>query len=559
MPPWRILLQQSEFRNMTMTTINPFADVDAKSAVGSSALRPRAGGNGRHSGKMPELFPDVLADLALSKNVALEAVSALSALEKSASHDDKAGAEDVKKDALPEENIRQPAISADVNQYLQNLGALADHRAEAGEAVGPPALVAELPATVASRIEVIVDNRQADGDGHGVAPGLGGVDIRNSQFSTRFLEMKPVNPQEAGKNNVMNPQVTSRFHGMKPVDPREAGKNNVMNPQITSRFHGMKPADPQEAGENNVMNPQISSRFHDMKPADPQEAGKNNVMNPQISSRLDDANPDDANPANSGEQGRNNTRYSQIPSRPQDMRPASPQEQGTEMAGPPNVLSGEPSKPEHMPERKEAHQAKPADVEVHVIKVETSFSPAISSGFVAQFAKAITESLDGPTQNPIVIVENPVLDPRRDLVKSIQIQLHPDDLGTVKVAMHLRGDDLRLQIEVSSKKVEVLLLNDHQVLKDILGQAGYEITDASISITFNPSDLNPPQRSAAASDSQQGALAGQGYRQNPGASEENQSQFQKARGSHASAAEFENGQEAKLPAAGSRRGNGVFV
>src|SRR6185436_10075136 len=110
--------------------------------------------------------------------------------------------------------------------------------------------------------------------------------------------------------------------------------------------------------------------------------------------------------------------------------------------------------------------------------------------------------------------------------KSIQIQLHPDDLGKIKVAMHLRGDELRLQIEVTNKAVETLLLNDHQALKDLMGQAGYDIGDASISIAVSPAVLNPPQRNVAASNPSQESLVGQGGRQHPGTSEENQNPFQ---------------------------------
>ncbi|MDO8352611.1 MAG: flagellar hook-length control protein FliK [Aestuariivirga sp.] len=150
-------------------------------------------------------------------------------------------------------------------------------------------------------------------------------------------------------------------------------------------------------------------------------------------------------------------------------------------------------------------------------------------------------------------------DLRPDVVKSIQIQLHPDDLGKIKVAMHLRGDELRLKIEVTNKAVETLLLSDHQALKDLMGQAGYDIKDASISIAVSPADLNPPQRSIAASNPSQESLVGQGGRQHPGASEENQNPFQKARGHHVSASDFENGHEAKVLAPGPRRGNGVFV
>jgi hypothetical protein len=207
----------------------------------------------------------------------------------------------------------------------------------------------------------------------------------------------------------------------------------------------------------------------------------------------------------------------------------------------------------------EVFQPKAADVELRVIKVETSFSPAASTPFIVQVAKMIADGLDNPVHAPIAVIGNPMADPRPEVVKSIQIQLHPDDLGKIKVAMHLRGEELRLQIEVTNKAVETFLLNDHQALKDLMGQAGYDIGDASISIAVSPADLNPPQRSVATGNPSQESFVGQGGRQHPGASEENQNPFQKARGHHGSASDFENGQETNLLAPGARRGNGVFV
>ena len=212
-----------------------------------------------------------------------------------------------------------------------------------------------------------------------------------------------------------------------------------------------------------------------------------------------------------------------------------------------------------LPEPKEIPQPKTVDVELRVIKVETSFSPAASAPLVAQFAKMIADSLDGPVHSPVAAMANPVADPRPDVVKSIQIQLNPDALGKIKVAMHLRGDELRLQIEVTNKAVETILLNDYQALKDLMGQAGYDVKDASISIAVSSAEQSLPQRSVAASDPSQGSMVGQGGRQHPGANEENQNPFQKARGQHVSASDFENGGEAKVQAPGSRRSNGVFV
>lgn len=232
----------------------------------------------------------------------------------------------------------------------------------------------------------------------------------------------------------------------------------------------------------------------------------------------------------------------------------------TQSIGPPKVETlPEPKEIVQLKAPAEISQPKAVDVELRVIKVETSFSPAASAPFVVQVAKIIVDGLNGPVQSPVASIGKPVADPRPDVVKSIQIQLHPDDLGKIKVAMHLRGDELRLQIEVTNKAVETLLLNDHQALKDLMGQTGYDIKDASISITVSTADPNPPQRSVAASNPSQEAQVGQGGRQHPGTSEENQNPFQKARGHHVSASDFENGGEAKVQAHGPRRGNGVFV
>ena len=112
-----------------------------------------------------------------------------------------------------------------------------------------------------------------------------------------------------------------------------------------------------------------------------------------------------------------------------------------------------------------------------------------------QVAKIIADGLDGPVQSLVAVIGNPVADTRPNVVKSIQIQLHPDDLGKIKVAMHLRGDELRLQIEVTNKAVETFLLNDHQALKDLMGQTGYDIKDASISVAVSTADPDSPQSS----------------------------------------------------------------
>lgn len=424
-----------------MNIMNPSLEIDVKPAAGAAAQRTRAGNNGRHHGKMPDMFPDVLADVALSKNVALEVSNTLVSPEKSITRDDEVDIADRKVDSPAEEKIPQPAIPVDMEQYLQVIAAVAQK--QTGDEPPP------LPVIAAVALSMAVPRSESQG------------------ANTKRTE-----------------------------DANTKGTEDGAPATVSSGV-----ADPD------------ALQFPELKAADPRKPVDHNGNSFPILSR--------------------------VPSIVQNLQE------------PPEIF--QPKAP------KEISRPKAADVEVRVVKVETSFSPAASTPFVMQVAKIIADGLDGPVHSPVAVTGNPMADPRPDVVKSIQIQLHPDDLGKIKVAMHLRGDELKLQIEVTSKAVETLLLNDHQALKDLMGQAGYDIKDASISIAVSTADLNPPQRSVAASNPSQESPAGQGGRQHPGASEENQNPFQKARGHHVFASDFENGQEAKVPAPGLRRGNGVFV
>jgi Flagellar hook-length control protein FliK len=195
-----------------------------------------------------------------------------------------------------------------------------------------------------------------------------------------------------------------------------------------------------------------------------------------------------------------------------------------------------------------------------VIRVETSFTPVGASSVMIQVSKAIADGLEPSYPRPVSAIQNVVVDPRPEIVRSLELQLHPDDLGKIKVAMRLRGSELSLKIEVTSKQVETLLLRDHNALKEIMGHAGYDITDAAISIAVSVHDVNTPLRNAPPQDPSQGSFAGQGGRHYPTSNGDNRNQSQTTRGSHAS--EFDGDDTTQRPAVGSRdtgRGNGVYI
>ena len=508
-----------------MATTNPIVDIDAKAAIGGPALRPRAGGNGRHHGNMPDMFPAVLADFKLLENPAPEALAALDVAEKPIGSEGEPDAGDKEEASPDEEAAPHSVVSYEVKQYLQNLAATVPMQTGREVAGIVREAVDELLSTLASTHAARAGGTSADGESAGDMP----EDVENSD-APGTAQQKLANSQGPGDRKSVEYQSPLGFPGFSVSQDTGfaaelSGGGSIKNPQS---LRGLRAGD-------GILNPQDLSGF---------PAG-DGILNPQDLSGI---------PAG------NNLKNLQIQANPRQVKSTNPAEwDGKNVSPPPDMPSGELPKPEILSDLKEVRQTKSAGVEVRVIKVETSFPPTVSPAFIQQFSKAITDTLDGPVKGAALVAATPVTDPRPDVVRSIQIQLHPEDLGKIKVAMRLRGEELRLQIEVTSKKVETLLQNDHQVLKDLLSQSGYDIKDASISITLTPADPLPPQRGTATNEPSAGSLVGQGSRQHPGTGEEPQNPFQKARGSHAFAAEFESDQGTRSPAAGPRRGSGVFV
>jgi flagellar hook-length control protein FliK len=198
-----------------------------------------------------------------------------------------------------------------------------------------------------------------------------------------------------------------------------------------------------------------------------------------------------------------------------------------------SILAGFDTVDSHQPVHVDSPRA-----DIHVIKVETSFPPTASMSLVTQFSEVMSDTLEA---KPVVAVHAGVVDPRPDIVRSLELQLHPDDLGKIKVAMRLRGAELNLKIEVTSRKAEELLLRDHQALKEIMGQAGYDIADAAISVTVV--DTAPAQRVVSQQTQSPELFAGQNGRAFTGSQEQSRNPFHNTRGYHG--AKYEQDADAK--------------
>jgi Flagellar hook-length control protein FliK len=205
----------------------------------------------------------------------------------------------------------------------------------------------------------------------------------------------------------------------------------------------------------------------------------------------------------------------------------------------------------HSPDQTPTGPVDHPQVEVRIMKVETSFSPTAPTSLVTQFSKVMTDMLEA---KPGAVVHVAALDPRPDIVRSLELQLHPDDLGKIKVAMRLRGTELSLKIEVTSHHVEQLLLRDHAMLKEIMGHAGYDIADAAISVSVTVADVGP--RSMPQPNLSQDSFAGQNGRAFTGNQEQSRNPFHNTRGFHGT--EFDrDGEIPSQPDAD--RGAGVYL
>ena len=204
----------------------------------------------------------------------------------------------------------------------------------------------------------------------------------------------------------------------------------------------------------------------------------------------------------------------------------------------------------------------PHVLEMKILKIETSFGPAASTSLITQFSNAVIENLDrAPKAAPVPWI-NAVQAPRDTVVKSIQLRFHPEDLGKINVTMHLRGDELKLKIEVTSHQTEALLRKDHELLQNLMGRAGYDVPEASVVITVNAVDAAPLPRTVVAADHTPDAFLGQGGRQYEGPNSESRNQFHNPRSAPSYAAPTEgeaNAGFSKVDTVSAVRGRGIFI
>lgn len=168
-------------------------------------------------------------------------------------------------------------------------------------------------------------------------------------------------------------------------------------------------------------------------------------------------------------------------------------------------------------EVKKAIEPAPASVDMSATEQPLSSAPARPAQQIAdQIAAEVSsfESAGGVRPDASQAAPAPML-------KVLQIQLQPADLGTVTVRLELRQDELEVHVETSSAETADLIRGDKDTLSNLLRASGYAVDHNAIRIVEG-------DRSAVATQ-----LGQQGTQPNLQSSTQSQSGWsQRGEGSH---------------------------
>ncbi|WP_143181423.1 flagellar hook-length control protein FliK [Pseudovibrio exalbescens] len=131
-------------------------------------------------------------------------------------------------------------------------------------------------------------------------------------------------------------------------------------------------------------------------------------------------------------------------------------------------------------------EVSPEAKDVKVLKAETHFMPTSDlKGPSRQVAEGVMRA-DGGLNDPAKLVRELSQAAQNSKsatpVKTLEIQLRPENLGTVRVSMQLSGDALEITMTASSKEAAEQLQRDSLALTKVLRDAGYRTDSGNLTI-----------------------------------------------------------------------------
>lgn len=128
----------------------------------------------------------------------------------------------------------------------------------------------------------------------------------------------------------------------------------------------------------------------------------------------------------------------------------------------------------------------PLGGEVKVLSVETYLPPASETGRpTVQVANALSKSLQSSQAAPQHPQDATMQTPQSQVtkpMKALQIQLRPDNLGTVTASMQMRGGELEISLMTSTREAAELLRGDRHALVRVLQDAGYRTDTVNVNV-----------------------------------------------------------------------------
>lgn len=130
----------------------------------------------------------------------------------------------------------------------------------------------------------------------------------------------------------------------------------------------------------------------------------------------------------------------------------------------------------------------------------------VEAAIPAPVSKQIAEAIARPVEAPSLPAQVPEPTRAHGKVRVLEIQLQPDNLGTVTVRMQMTSEGLQLHLNASRPETVEIIKRDREVLANLLRSAGYAADDAQIRVTLSDAAPAAVSSVAATSASSDGGL-----------------------------------------------------
>ncbi|MEP0232022.1 flagellar hook-length control protein FliK, partial [Roseibium sp.] len=141
---------------------------------------------------------------------------------------------------------------------------------------------------------------------------------------------------------------------------------------------------------------------------------------------------------------------------------------------------------------------------VKILRQETHFAPTQRLSPIQQVGERLIFSLGEAAEAGGIGARAAAVKTEGPVLKTLDIQLTPIELGTVKVSLRLVGESVEVTVKTSNPQTAELLKQDRQMLDQMLRATGYKPDAITIQAAADDRPVTSPQPSQQAGGSNQG-------------------------------------------------------